>query len=89
MSYSRWSTSYWYTYWADGGDEDTYDTAKFCICRFMEPDIIFTAQELRNSFDNCVNKVKEIDPEADELDIEELKVYFHRFLRDVTDEYGG
>lgn len=85
MSYSRWSNSYWYTYWMVTENE-TYDTATFCICRFEE-NITFTAKALREKFDKCLDKVKIKERQADTEEFDELAIYMHRFLKDVDAEY--
>lgn len=83
MSYSRWGSSCWYTYWLAQEKED-YDTATFCICGLTE----FTAKQLRNDLNGCIKKVKVMDKKADELDIDELIIYIKRFLKDVDDQYN-
>ncbi len=87
MSYSRWSSSYWYTFWESPGKRiENYDTATFCICSF-DGNITFTAKKLREQFENCLNEVrlKDVGVRDDEMD--ELAVYMIRFLNDVDEEY--
>jgi hypothetical protein len=81
MSYSRWLGSEWYTYWMSQPKEtENRDTALFDICTVQ----CFTAKELRENIDKCLQDVKKICPEGD---LEELKVYMKRFLKDVDEEY--
>ncbi len=90
MSYSRWSNSYWYTFWCDNGlglGKEDRDTASFCICRFMEKDIIFSSKELRDDLEKCLEKVRSLEPRAKEHEIQELSIYMERFLLDVDEEY--
>lgn len=87
MSYSRWSYSYWYTYWLAREEEDTYDTATFCICSF-DKNIVFTAKRLREQFHKCLDEVKLRDKNATETDILELSLYMSRFLDDVEKEFN-
>lgn len=81
MSYSRWITSDWYTFWCTQ-DESTEnrDTAIFEICTVAS----FTAEQLRKHLDDCMEHVKKVDPNGD---IEELKIYVERFLVDVNKEF--
>ncbi len=55
MSYSRWITSDWYTFWCTQ-DESTEnrDTAIFEICTVAS----FTAEQLRKHLDDCMEHVK-------------------------------
>jgi hypothetical protein len=87
MSYSRWTNSRWYTFWcAPCGEPETKDNAVFTIMGVIS----FTAKELRDNLDDCMDKVAalEVGNNCDPLDIAELKVYAMRFLRDVDLEYS-
>ncbi len=87
MSYSRWSNSYWYTYWqTQDKDTENYDTAIFCICNF-DSDIIFRAKHLREQLDKCIETVRIMDKRANDKEINELAIYMNRFLEDVEKEY--
>jgi len=86
MSYSRWGNSYWYTFWLSKPEEN-YDTATFCICRFGG-DTNFTAKQLREQFEKCVDTVRMKERKASEEEIEEVSSYMYKFLRDVDKEYG-
>lgn len=82
MSYSRWSHSEWYTFWHvhPRGKVETRDNAIFDICGLMT----FTAKELREDLEACLEKVHEKQPNGN---IEELKLYIKRFLEDVEEEF--
>lgn len=83
MSYSRWGSrgsGYWYTYWLCQPDEtENRDTAIFCIFGV----VTFTAKQLRENLNDCINKVKK----TEDGDAEELKIYIKEFLVDVDVEY--
>ena len=85
MSYSRWSNSRWYTFWSvqPPGIKETRDNAIFEICGLTR----FSAKELRENLDNCINQVKLADCEATIAEIDELKRYIADFLRDVNAAY--
>jgi len=84
MSYSRWGSrgsGYWYTYWHCPNDEtENRDTAIFAVCGVKE----FTAKELRDDLDSCMDKIKKLEPNGD---TEELKKYAKEFLSDVDEDY--
>lgn len=81
MSYSRWSNSIWYTFWCtQSEDTENRDTAIFCICDVMD----FTAKELRDDMQGCLDKVKLLEPDGD---IYELVKYMQKFLKKVNEEY--
>jgi len=87
MSYSRWSTSYWYTYWKiQDKNTENYDTAIFCICSF-DGDLLFTAKELRKNISGCINTILMQDKLASHKEIQELITYINEFLKDVDKEY--
>lgn len=95
MSYSRWGDSVWYTYWSthrkggNSGDE-TRDNATFEVCTVGS----FTAAELREDIEQCVNRAMEAHNKqcadhfrADEADRNELREYMREFLADVEERY--
>jgi len=88
MSYSRWgsrSSGYWYTYWYVHPVEklETRDNALFDICGVC----MFTAKELRNDIETCLNIVAKKDSSADKDKLDELRIYISEFLEDVNREY--
>lgn len=85
MSYSRWAgigSGHWYTYWKvrERSVIENRNSAVFEICEVTS----FTAKQLRDNMDECLQKVKEIDPKGD---VEELRGYALRFLKDVDSRY--
>jgi spore maturation protein CgeB len=87
MSYSRWSHSNWYTFWCISPypeEEQTKENAIFEICGITS----FSAKELRENLEECLKQVKEICTNADETDINELKVYIKKFLSDVDARFS-
>jgi len=84
MAYSRWLTSEWYTYWQwQKAETETRDNATFTICEVCG----FTAKELRDDMDQCLKVVDEHTSEFSDGDLNELKGYMMRFLKDVDSEY--
>jgi hypothetical protein len=83
MSYSRWSSSMWYTYWrSQDKATENRDTAIFAICA----EASFTAKQLRENMDECISSLKNLD-KVSEVEIEELRRYMRRFLEEVNGEY--
>lgn len=90
MSYSRWGSSHWYTFWsvaAEGVIEDG-DNAELEVMLCGR----FTAAEIRNDVDGCVSKAVEEsnrrEQQPNESDIAELKSVMLEFLADVDAEYA-
>jgi len=83
MSYSRWGNSCWYTFWAASyAVVETRDNALFEICGSTA----FTAKELRENLQSCLDKVKVLTG-CNEEELKELTCYIERFLNDVDKEY--
>lgn len=80
MSYSRWSNSCWYTYWAIGDDNDPKEAQVFQVC--MEG--WWTYAQLRENIEACLDDVRQGRTEEQ---IEELRGYIERFLSDVDASY--
>jgi len=74
VSYSRWSHSEWYTYWAISDAAAAYDEI-FCVCGGGS----FTYGELVENIDACLKKVDGND---------ELKGYMKCFTIDVEKKYS-
>lgn len=59
MSYSRWLTSRWYTFWsAKGPDSDKKNDQIFEICE-LGPALSFTYAQLTSDIDKCLEQVKD------------------------------
>ena len=87
MAYSRWSNSFWYTFWAVS-DNKTKDGQIFDICTTMS----FTYKQLTEDMDDCVVKVREaieheVEDKPEDAVYEELKGYIKTFIKDVEEEY--
>jgi len=92
MSYSRWGSSRWYTYWSiyPSGEEETCDTAVFVVDGVAS----FSAKELRENPEQCLERVREWGSEegqalATDADILELWGYINAFLTDVDEEFAA
>ncbi len=90
MSYSRWDRdSRWYTYWcAQPQETENRDTSLFTICGLT----VFTAKELRDDIDGCLNKAiedenKDCDLKVTEEQSKHLKHCMERFLLGVDRSY--
>lgn len=89
MAYSRWTDSFWYTFWAvaEHGVVEDRDNAVFEVM----PHSRFAAKDLRENQDRCVEEVvyrccsRNLQPT--EADIEELRGYMNEFLEDVDKEH--
>jgi len=82
MAYSRWSNSYWYTYW-DAHSGESKDSQLFTICG---DDLSFTYGELVADIDGCLSIVRKMCPEATEDQIQELKTYMEKFMLDMENK---
>jgi len=95
MAYSRFSDSYWYAFWACAPVDaiEDRDNARFEIC----PLISFTAAELRQDVDSCVQRAKQQDLKkrttyypgtADSNDLAELRAMMLEFVGNVDAKYS-
>jgi hypothetical protein len=89
MSYSRWGSrdsGYWYTYWCvqAPGVKETKDNALFTVFEICS----FTAKQLRNDMEKCIDNVAIKDRVAKKEFLQELKIYMNEFLRDVEKKYS-
>ena len=92
MSYSRWGSSRWYTYWSvyPEGQEETRDTAIFVVDCVAS----FSAKELRENPEQCLERVREWGSEegqvpTTDVEILELWGYINAFLTDVDEEFAA
>lgn len=92
MSYSRHSSSTWYTFWAAPEGVQNRDNARFEIC----PLTSFSAAELRSDIDACLSRVADlvrseqgtlINRPVTPDELQELRGYMLHFLQDVDDRY--
>ena len=85
MSYSRWSNSVWYTYYACSYSYEMDDQA-FDVCAVR----CFTYGELKEDWKTngpallaSLSKIKKLCPEATEEELQELRGYMLEFIDDV------
>ena len=86
MSYSRWSTSYWYTYWCVRTDPEDRDNALFAICD-LEESLFIPAKDLRDKNDARLRWLYTIERIHPDGNIGELDCYMDDFLIDVDKKY--
>lgn len=77
MSYSRWGTSHWYTYWCTSPNENRHEQL-FDICTVR----MFTYKQLIDDIDKCLKTVKE-ETGVKQKKIDELRIYMLEFISDV------
>lgn len=91
MSYSRWGSSVWYTYWATSSPEEM-DGQVFVVAGVSST----TYGEMKKDFDGVLSMLvaKTLDPKVfaalEEVTAdhrEELSRYMKLFMHDVEDEY--
>lgn len=82
MSYSRWSNSTWYTFWCSSDAENMEDEI-FEVCGVQN----FTYHLLIKDINWCLNEIKILTECTDE-ELEELRGYMIRFIKDVDEEYS-
>ena len=58
MSYSRWSTSRWYTFWSAASETNRANYQVFEIFD-LGPSLSFTYAQLKSDIDDCILQVKE------------------------------
>lgn len=79
MSYSRWSTSTWYTFHS-ASSGDTLDTQIFEVCG----DGCFTYRQLKDDIELCLDKCEALGDER-----KELRGYMLAFISDMENGYRG
>jgi hypothetical protein len=81
MSYSRWSTSTWYTFWhACSGH--VKDEQYFEICA----EHTFTYRQLKDDIEACLKKVQREEKPYTVEEMEELQGYMMEFISDVESD---
>ena len=85
MSYSRWVTSHWYTYWLDGGATSkkeqllsiNYSVDEYCTISYKEcKKLLIDPFSLSFYF-----------PNASIAELKELLVYISNFIQDVDNDF--
>ncbi len=95
MSYSRWGQSRWYTFWSATGAPDTtykFPTEKLKRSQVFEicdiPSYHITYGDLVNrSRSNVLYEVEKLYPDVTWEELDELQLYFSRFIRDVDEHF--
>lgn len=89
MSYSIWTTSYWYTHWQAPREDIKEDrnTANFCVCILSGKDFVFSARELRENRSKCIKTISMRDKYATNQDLKELNKYIDQFIKEVDIKY--
>ena len=84
MSYSRYVSSIWYTYWlCQAKETENRQTVLFMISGVAA----FTAQQLRDNIERCLNVAMKHNLSGRDGDKEELRTYMLEFLTDVDKAY--
>ena len=82
MSYSRWGSSRWYTFWCASDAKKRADEV-FDICAEKS----FTYGELLEDIDSCIEVIRSGDKKCTEAELEELKGYMENFIADIQEKY--
>jgi hypothetical protein len=84
MSYSRWSSSIWYTIWctsdAKKKEDEIFDVVS---------EASFTYKQLKEDMASCIDKAVGDRCDITALEKAELKSYMEQFLLDVDEDYGS
>jgi hypothetical protein len=89
MSYSRWSNSFWYTFWLATPEDTPMEDQQFSI----DCENHFSYKNLKNDMDMCINNIRKYYEEGEfsrlpsEEEYEELRGYMQEFVRDIEEEY--
>ena len=83
MSYSRWGSSVWYTYWCVTYSNKR-DDQRFDICAVTS----FTYGQLKKYLTDCLARTKELVESASEKEIDELREYMLSFMTDVESDHS-
>jgi len=93
VSYSRWGSSFWYTYWLSSDEDTDKYNQRFCIQDFTNT-LIFTYADLSANLDAALESARKtligasiLADQSEELLIE-LKGYMESFMKDVDKEFG-
>ena len=99
MSYSRWSSSRWYSYW-DGGsldhiksdeyipDSEKRDLQSLVVWDSKTEEFSFTYKELLKSPTYSLKKLKK-ETNCSDNELTEVRKIMKRFIQDVREDYSG
>jgi hypothetical protein len=85
MSYARWSTSNWYSFYNSSSEGSAKDDQVLSLWHVTETKD-YTYKELKSI---GVKKLKSLYPDATDEDITEAMDIIERFKKDVCDDFGG
>ena len=86
MSYSRWITSVFYTYWC--GSSATKKEDELFACHYsLDNSPNFRYTEIKEIIENPNLILEKVESSLDELQIEELLLYMKRFINAVDQHY--
>lgn len=93
MSYSRFLSSYWYTYWQVSyvGDSNKVNNVKDEQTFSVDCEELYTYRQLKDDMEGCIRKTLERvkvknSVQPSDVDIEELKDCMQRFIKDVEED---
>lgn len=84
MSYSRWLTSSWYTFWSVSGLEDKEEQV-IEIMYSIDESWRVSYKDLKKDFEGVINSMPHFFPNATGEEIEELRTYLNEFIKDVEE----
>jgi len=89
MSYSRWITSYWYTFWneSESGEKKEDQVLTVMGSEFRELNI--TYKELEDDKQSYMDEVYVTFEDIKKEELEELEDYIDAFMRDVEETFGS
>ena len=87
MSYSRWITSYFYTYWCSSDAKQKEDELFACHISIKES-LEFKYGEVKEMLETPALMKEQISSALTQAEIYELSSYMERFVNDVDEEYS-
>ena len=82
MSYSRWSNSIWYSFWA-ANDAQTKDEQLLSLWYSMDKTIDWTYSEITHITESDIQRRYDCDIEESQ----EAMIYINRFIKDVDRKF--
>jgi hypothetical protein len=86
MSYSRWISSSWYTFWNSSSSDLKNKQSMNIMFSIDEGCNIFFGEIVKKGFDAIMSEMKEIFYRASEDELNELSFYIHNFYEDVLND---
>jgi hypothetical protein len=85
MSYTRWSTSNWYSFYNSSSENSSKEDQALSLWHVTETKT-YTYKELQSM---GIGKLQSLYPDATEEDILEAMDIIARFKKDVCDDFNG